>query len=75
MTKIAISISIAIITAFIIAATGWNFSAVASFPDKYVPKSENREDHRRIEQKIDRLMELILKLHTQTSSDKEKDNE
>ena len=66
-----IGVLIALTATTVLGATGWNFTKVASIPDLYMKKSEiqhfimmNREDHIVIEQKLDRLLELLL-LHRQ----------
>ena len=41
----------------------WNFSAVASMPETYATKSDNTEEHRNIERKLDEIKNLIMKLH------------
>ena len=62
-----IGVLIILTTTTVLGATGWNFTKVAQIPDLYMKKSEiqhfmkiNREDHIIIEQKLDRLLELLL---------------
>ena len=62
-----IGVLIILTTTTVLGATGWNFSKVAEIPDLYMKKSEiqdfkaqNREDHIIIEQKLDRLLELLM---------------
>lgn len=61
---------ITLVSAFTIAATGWNFKATAEMPSTYVNKTEyavdekrNEQSHLRIEKKLDEIKDLILKLH------------
>lgn len=63
--NIIIGAVLTLITALLIAATGWNFKATAEIPEKYVLRSENEADHRAINKKLDRIYELILELHMQ----------
>ena len=69
--QLIIGVLILLFAGAVMGATGWNFTKVASIPDLYMKKSEiqhfmmvNREDHIVIEQKLDRLLELLL-LHRQ----------
>ena len=62
-----IGVLIILTTTTVLGATGWNFTKVAEIPDLYMKKSEiqhfmqiNREDHIIIEQKLDRLLELLM---------------
>lgn len=52
----------------VLAATGWNFSKVSEIPEKYILKielkeliHENKEDHLRIEAKLDRIIQTLLR--------------
>ena len=67
LKQIIIGILILLTATTILGTTGWNFSQVAKMPETYMKKSDiqafmsiNREDHIAIEQKLDRLLELIL---------------
>jgi hypothetical protein len=45
----------------ILAATAWNFNAVASLPEEYMRKDEAQEQHKRIETKLDRIIDHLLR--------------
>ena len=67
LRQIIIGILILLTATTILGATGWNFSQVAKIPETYMKKSDiqafmsiNREDHIAIEQKLDRLLELLM---------------
>lgn len=57
MNKIIVGGIVTVLTGLVLAATAWNFSAVASMPDKY----ETQEDHSRDIDKIDKKLDLIIK--------------
>jgi len=67
LKQIIIGIVIILTAGTILAATGWNFTQVVNIPETYMKKSDvqafmsrNREDHIAIEQKLDRLLELLM---------------
>ena len=67
LRQIIIGILIILTATTILGATGWNFSQVAKMPETYMNKNDiqafmnrNREDHIIIEQKLDRLLELLM---------------
>jgi hypothetical protein len=60
--------AITVMIALFLGATGWLFNAVADLPEEYVKKEDhkfyieqNREDHKRIEQKIDLVLKHLLR--------------
>jgi uncharacterized protein YqhQ len=57
MNKILLGGIVSVVASLIIAATAWNFSAVASVPDKY----ETKEKHQSDIDKIDRKLDLIIR--------------
>lgn len=69
LKQFIIGILILLFTGAVMGATGWNFTQVSSIPENYMKKTEirafierNRQDHKDIEHKLDRLLELILQL-------------
>ena len=67
LKQIIIGIVIILTAGTILAATGWNFTQVVKIPETYMKKSDvqafmnrNREDHIAIEQKLDRLLGLLM---------------
>ena len=67
LRQILIGVLILLVASSILGATGWNFIKVSEIPEQYVKKTEliefiriNREDHKAIECKLDKLLELIL---------------
>ena len=78
LKKILIGASVTIGTTLIIAATGWNFLAVANMSDKFVQKLDfnlafktfsecNEKDHDRIKSKLDKIYDLLLEHYRGTS--------
>jgi hypothetical protein len=61
MSKIIIIGIVTVAAGLILAATAWNFSAVASMPEKYMQKTEAIEQHQRIENKLDKIMDFLLR--------------
>jgi len=60
--------AITIMVALFLGSTGWLFTAVADLPEVYVQKQEyqkhidrDREDHTRIEEKIDLILKHLLR--------------
>ena len=43
-----------------LAMIGWNFSAVAEMPEKYVLKQDNTREHQEINDKLDMLIEHLI---------------
>ena len=60
MNKIILSGIVAVIVSCIVAATAWNFSAVAGMHEKYVTVEENQADHKRIEDKLDEIYRILI---------------
>jgi len=67
LRQIIIGILIILTATTILGATGWNFTQVTKIPENYMKKTDiqafmnrNREDHIAIEQKLDRLLELLM---------------
>jgi len=67
--QLIIGILILLFGGAVMGATGWNFTQVSNMPENYMKKTEirafmdrNREDHKEIERKLDRLLELISQL-------------
>jgi hypothetical protein len=54
-----------------VAATSWNFAAVAEMPEKYVTKEENRADHTEMKEQLDEIRGLIINLHVKGDKDNE----
>jgi hypothetical protein len=66
MTKYILGGVITVVVACIVAATGWIFASVASMPEGYIQKKDfktyierNYEEHQRINDKLDRIIEKI----------------
>ena len=62
--NILIGFGASVLGGLIIMATGWNFSATANMPNKYVSKEDNSSEHRTITDKLDYIVTLIIELHT-----------
>ena len=67
LRQILIGIFIILFAGVVLGATGWNFTQVSQIPEKYMQKKDvekfieiNRQEHIVIEQKLDRLLELII---------------
>ena len=60
MSKIIIGGIVTVLTGLIIVATGWNFSAVAEIPDKYITKEDHQEDIQRIDKKLDIIIKHLM---------------
>jgi len=60
MNKIIIGAIATVVAGLILLATGWNFSAVADMPDKYVTKENHQKDMNRIDKKLDILIEHLI---------------
>jgi hypothetical protein len=60
MNKIVLGGIVTVVTGLIIVATAWNFSAVAEMPEKYMNKDEAQEQHKRIEDKLDKIYDHLL---------------
>ena len=61
MTKTIMGIVIAVVAGCILAATAWNFNAVASMPEKYVIKKDNSEEHKQINEKLDHITNILMR--------------
>ena len=68
MNKIIIGIVTTVAAGLILVATGWNFSAVAEIPEKYVSKEEqhifmerNDKEHQRIQETVDKIYDHLIK--------------
>ena len=66
MTKYLLGGLITVVAACVMAATGWIFAAVSSMPEEYVFRGDfkeyterNYEEHQRINDKLDRIIEKI----------------
>jgi len=51
---------VTVVVGLVLAATTWNFSAVASMPEEYMKKSEAVEQHQRIEKKLDKIYDYLI---------------
>jgi uncharacterized membrane protein YidH (DUF202 family) len=60
MKKIAMGVTITVVAGIILGLTTWNFAATQNS----VRKDEYEKDKSRIEQKLDKIYEKILELHT-----------
>lgn len=60
MNRILLNGVVIIMAGLFLAATAWNFSAVASMPEKYVRVDRNRADHERIERKLDTIIDILI---------------
>jgi hypothetical protein len=60
MNKIIIGGLVMVAATMIVAATAWNFSAVAEMPEKYVTKEDNTREHTKIENKLDRILDHLI---------------
>lgn len=60
MKKIMIVGLVTVVAGLLLAATTWNFSAVASMPEEYMKKDEAVEQHQRIEDKLDKIYDHLL---------------
>lgn len=60
MNKIVLGGIVTVAATMIVAATAWNFSAVAEMPEKYMNKDEAQEQHKRIEDKLDKIYDHLL---------------
>ena len=60
MNKIVLGGIVTVAATMIVAATAWNFSAVAEMPEKYMPKNEAIEQHQRIDNKLDRIIDHLI---------------
>ena len=60
MSKIILVGVVTVVAGLILAATAWNFSAVAGMPEKYVEKAPHVEQHQRIENKLDKIYEILM---------------
>jgi hypothetical protein len=68
MKKVIIGAAVTVAAGVFLAATGWLFASVADLPEEYVMKrdhdlieQQNKEDHKRIERKIDLIIEHLIK--------------
>lgn len=61
MNKTIINGAVIVIAGLILAATAWNFSAVASMPEKYVIKKDNSEEHKQINEKLDHITNILMR--------------
>ena len=75
LRQILIGIFIILFAGVVLGATGWNFTKVSQIPEKYMQKKDiekfieiNRQEHIVIEQKLDRLLELIIECTTSIKS-------
>ena len=59
--KIIVGGIVTIIVGVILAATTWNFAAVAEMPEKYVTREENTREHVKIEHKLDKIYDHLIK--------------
>ena len=60
MNRIILGGIVTVIAGLILAATAWNFSAVASMPEEYVKRAPHTEQHQRIENKLDKIYEILM---------------
>ena len=60
MSKIIIGGIVTVAAGLILVATGWNFSAVADMPTKYVTKVEHNDDIDRIDKKLDIIIRHLI---------------
>jgi len=61
MTKVIMGIMISVVAGCILAATAWNFSAVASMSEKYVIKEDNSREHGQINEKLDNITDILMR--------------
>ena len=64
MNKILIGGIVTVAVGLLLAATTWNFAAVAEMPEKYMPRHDAYEQHQRIDKKLDKIYDLILEKRT-----------
>jgi hypothetical protein len=60
MNKIIVGGIVTILVGCILAATAWNFSAVASMPRQYETKEEHQEDVDKIDKKLDIIIRHLI---------------
>ena len=60
MNKIIIGGIVTAVTGLILVAAGWNFSAVAEIPEKYVSKIEHNDDMDRIDEKLNIIIRHLM---------------
>ena len=80
--KILIGASITIGAGLVMAATGWNFLATANMSDKFIQKSDfatfadcNERDHDRINDKLDKIYEILMQHYSSASASVYETNE
>ena len=61
MNKIILYGIATVITGVILAATTWNFASVADMPKRYVTKEDNSKEHVRIENKLDKIYDHLIR--------------
>ena len=61
MNKTIINGAVIVVAGCILAATAWNFNAVASMPEKYVIKKDNSEEHKQINEKLDHITNILMR--------------
>ena len=71
-SKVGAGIFIAVFAGIVIAATVWNFSAVASLDERFVRKDDmktftesNEEQHLHIRDKLDDIYDRMFELHVE----------
>ena len=55
---------VTVIAGLVLAATAWNFSAVASMPEIYITKQEATQQHQNINRKLDKILDVLIGIHT-----------
>ena len=60
MSKIIVGIIVTVVAGSILAATAWNFSAVASVPETYETKEEHNHDIDKIDKKLDLIIRHLI---------------
>ena len=63
MNRIVASIIISVAAGLILAATAWNFSAVASMPNDYLNREEHLKRHDKLDNKLDRIWDKIEQIY------------
>lgn len=61
--RLFIPMIITIAAGLVLAATAWNFSAVASMPSDYVGKEEHRIVHDKLEKKLDKMLDKMEQIY------------
>ena len=64
MNRMIVAGIVTMIAGLVLAATAWNFSAVASMPEIYITKQEATQQHQNINKKLDKILDVLIGIHS-----------